>query len=119
MPTNEERREVAARLRSLKFTFEDDLEDELSAFYDALECNPRQKRWETNPYWFLADLIEPEPERTCRNVFPKDGILPNHPETMFRCSECGCDVQDCESYAISMVGGSWNFCPNCGLKVVE
>lgn len=64
-------------------------------------------------------LFEYAPKQTCRNVFPKDGILPNHPETMFRCSECGCDVQDCESYAISMVGGSWNYCPNCGAKVVE
>lgn len=61
MPTDDERRQIAARLRSLKFTFEDGLEDELSAFYDALECNPGQKRWETNPYWFLADLIEQEP----------------------------------------------------------
>lgn len=58
-------------------------------------------------------------ERRCRNVFPKDGILPNYPETMFRCSECGCDVQDYESYGICMTEGKWNFCPNCGAKVVE
>ena len=99
MPSNEERREVAAKLRSLKFTFEDDLEDELSAFYDALECNPRQKRWETNPYWFLANLIEPE-ERTCQRVWT--------PSSMYICSKC--------SWFLSQ---PVNFCPNCGAKVVE
>jgi hypothetical protein len=107
MPTNDERREVAARLRSLKFTFEDDFEDELSAFYDALECNLGQKRWEINPYWFLADLIEPEPERTCR---PKEWLsfLSGTDCPAWECSECG---ELFEAYA--------NYCSNCGAKVVS
>ena len=104
--TNEERHEVAARLRSLKFTFEDDLEDELSAFYDALECNIGQKRCETSPYWFLADLIEPEPERTCtvtRVDVDRDG-------THTTDYSCGCFNNE---------GWNHNYCPNCGAKVVE
>ena len=110
MPTTDERREVAARLRSLKFTFEDDLEDELSAFYDALECNPGQKRWETNPYWFLAVLIEPEPERTCRNEFDRCFA--------FECSECGVNVEGGDMLGHNSSEGAFNFCPNCGARVV-
>jgi hypothetical protein len=119
MPTNDERREAAARLRSLKFTFEDDLEDELSAFYDALECNPKQKRWETNPYWFLADLIEPEPERTCRLVTHK------HPagrafERDLYCSECDTLLWDsCGDPFYSLSVEEQNYCYNCGAKVVK
>lgn len=102
MPTNEERKQVAARLRTLEFTFEDDLEDELCAFYDAIECNLGQKRWEINPYRFLADLIEPEPERKCRNL--ARGFAE------FKCSACDYFQRDmpCSCY-----------CPKCGAKVVE
>ena len=123
MPTNEERREVVARLRAKhKERSKPDVwypqavgAYEKAYLLDLEACVPDGK----SLFAVLADLIEPEPERTCRNVFPKDGILPNLPETMFRCSECGCDVQDYESYGICMTGGKWNFCPNCGAKVVE
>lgn len=47
----------------------------------------------------LADLIEPAPERTCYPVL-EDGTLV--------CSECGEDID----------GYGWNYCPNCGAKVV-
>lgn len=111
MSTNDERREVAARLRSLKFTFEDDLEYELSAFYDALECNPRQKRWEINPYWFLADLIEPELERTCGEwrggeYITNGGFTETYAELW--CEHC--DI---------LLDEDWQYCPECGAKVVE
>lgn len=84
--------------------------------YDADGClvgkaNPGKKV-------MLADAFY-VPERTCRNVFPQDGILPNYPETMFQCSECGCMVTDCESYAIIIENGDWHYCPNCGARVVE
>ena len=73
MPTNEERREVARKLRETS--------DEICYWCD------------TNPYWYvmkciygdvelhddnelfyrLADLIEPEPERTCEWCQDEDG----------------------------------------------
>lgn len=34
----------------------------------------------------------------------------------FECSVCGCRVEDEEHYHVS---GTWNFCPQCGRKVVN
>ena len=62
----------------------------------------------------LADLIEPEPEQTCRNLSEDDDV--------FCCSECwnkthgfmfddfGCTVG---------FGKGVSKCPNCGAKVVD
>ena len=111
MPTNEERSEVAARLRQyIDFDFED-----------------------SNPYWYvmkaiygdvaihgdnelfarLADLIEPE-ERTCR--------IKQH-----RCTNCDYEINDRAYFVkVELDGGAWtaysrtaNFCPNCGARVKE
>lgn len=49
-----------------------------------------------------ADLIEPEPERTCKNL--SSGSL-------FVCSECNGQVTKWRVMP--------NYCPNCGAKVVE
>lgn len=94
MPTNDERREVAARLR--KYTY-------YAKKHDA--NNPLEKKVENGNSMFrniaqavgggcsnmtdtyeetllkLIDLIEPEPERTCTMRF--------HPASnLWRCSEC-------------------------------
>lgn len=53
----------------------------------------------------LADLIEPEPERTCRKV---PGRM-KYGTRMPKCSECGQSLGD----------DRWNYCPKCGAKVVE
>ena len=53
----------------------------------------------------IADLIEPEQERTCENESSVSGI--------FTCSYCGADFYDTE------ISGDWNYCPNCGARVVE
>lgn len=77
-PTNEERREVARRLR-------------VNA-----EKHPD-----------IADLIEPEPERTCRD----EGT------SAFRCGRCGAfALRD----AITDLCGPIpiRYCPNCGAKAV-
>lgn len=124
MPTNDERREVAARLRELA-------QDSARCGYDGVgerACRvllgPRVDLLDVVDAHFplarLADLIEPE-ERTCRaGVFP-DGAW----AYVICCTECG--------YAI---GGTWsdlgtarrmaraqhkftNFCPNCGARVVQ
>ena len=50
-------------------------------------------------------------ERTCRN-------LDKHYNIMFKCSECGhWECQDFDGEKI--LPQTWNYCPNCGAKVVE
>lgn len=78
-PTNEERREVAAKLRRLAERHEGVL--------------------------YLADLVEPEPERTCRDLGGEDGTVFEHYD--FGCSECG--------FASCAVDA--RFCPECGARV--
>lgn len=63
----------------------------------------------------LADLIEPE-EQTCHDV--------SFDSREFVCSWCGChiDVLGIESEPTMWLGGSPiepSFCPNCGAKVVD
>ena len=104
MPTNEERREVARRLRETS--------DEIRYWYD------------TNPYWYvmkciygdvkihddnelfyrLADLIEPEPERTCNRVklYDTGGVWYEG------CSKCRNQLDDYDVY-----------CSKCGAKVLD
>lgn len=102
MPTNGERREVAARLREIEgdftLSFEcimhnaitGDRECGVDAFCEDCRKDIQER---------LADLIEPE-ERTCH----VDRRVPSAPF----CDECAQDWKD-----------GWNFCPNCGNKVVE
>lgn len=54
----------------------------------------------------LADLIEPEPERTCKNESKETEII-------FSCSQCLAD------FINEPLDGAWNYCPNCGAKVIE
>lgn len=103
MPTNEERREVARKLRETS--------DEIRYWCD------------TNPYWYvmkciygdveihddnelfyrLADLIEPEPERTGHAV--EDVSIGGY--VSWRCSECGQPINKAD-----------NYCSNCGVRLV-
>lgn len=111
MPTNDERREVAARLREfeqLRAAFKD---SSICAFSDALGVGYMD--WE-HICARLADLMEPE-ERTCHDV--------SFDSREFVCSWCGChiDVLGIESEPTMWLGGSPiepSFCPNCGAKVV-
>lgn len=59
----------------------------------------------------LADLID---RGECENVYDENemGACDNG----FECSVCGCRVEDEEHYHVS---GTWNFCPQCGRKVVN
>lgn len=115
MITNDERSKVASRLRAIEFDLETEsaLEIELERFYNALECNLGQMNWGLNPYKYLADLIEPEPERTCKMT--KKG-----PEYVLggwcECSECGIAYPPCNDEI-----STWalQYCPHCGAKVVD
>lgn len=108
MPTDDERREVAARLREfeqLRAAFKD---SSICAFSDALGVGYMD--WE-HICARLADLIEQE-ERTCRmTVLENARGNPKH-FLMYVCSEChGAVVHDKYDPIY--------YCPNCGAKVVE
>lgn len=109
MPTNDERREAAARLRDYSTRNFDEsspwlymskaLTGSFTAYDDASDL-----------FTDLADLIEPEPERTClvENLGGINGSIP-----ILLCKSCG-------GLNFSKADGStWNYCPNCGARVVE
>lgn len=107
MTSDDERREVAARLRKAIG---------LRKFAEALGFN-----WTDDSDWgwkdvsnLVADLIEPEPEGTCRDV--GGGCK-------FVCSKCGASFDyegrwDEPTYWVDDVAAAVEYCPNCGAKVV-
>ena len=97
MTSNEERREVAENLRDFESLREVFKESNICAFSNALGVGYMD--WE-HICARLADLIEPDPERTCRLV--------EDDEDRTACSECGASYL-CMSDA--------SFCPDCGAKV--
>lgn len=109
MINDSERREIAARLREQKtwdiFTdFEDFIGDLCDAvFEDEGDLNDIFRLQSA-----LADLIEPEPERTCHVVARY--------EAMSR-SEIG--RERIELSCGHIVERHSKFCPKCGAKVVE
>ena len=104
MPTNEERREVAENLRDMTMRGCRYAEQ----FYELLQ-ETVMREWDFHSFGDvadrLADLIEPEPERTCRFRNDGHGIL--------WCDAEGCDY-DMDDYLPIP-----NYCPNCGARVVE
>ena len=112
MPTNDERREVAARLRE---NAESNPRMGLLLNVAFADCSLRPEgafEWEVSPHdaaLRLADLIEPE-ERTCRM---RDASWDAGQRTWgCICSECGAKHEHKRS--------RWmNFCPNCGAMVVD
>lgn len=55
------------------------------------------------------------PERTCHNVYKETRHEMYQCDNGFECSECGDVVEDFDHYKVT---GTFNFCPNCGAKVV-
>lgn len=103
MPTNEERREVAARLRRLSGHREVDKEfvHEALGLYMG-ECVDGYDPVSVSK---LADLMEPE-ERTCR-IYDTDHEF----EDSIRCDAC--------QMTFRRPWQPFKFCPNCGAKVVS
>lgn len=101
MATNDERREVAQKLRELEVG---DFPD--GRFYDwgevetALGIVDYGSWYKEADVQRLARLIEPEPERTCHPVIEDETGV---------CSNCGEDID----------GYGWSYCPNCGRRIVE
>ena len=123
MPTNDERREVAARLRELPDipsemgTWEGGLmfiepsradEADYSQIHKVLfGCLPADLMHPCDYeelHCRLADLIEPE-ERTCHNI----STVP----CKFTCSECH------QSWRKANGNGTFAYCPNCGATVIR
>ena len=108
MISNDERREVAARLREQKtwdiFT---DFEYCIGELCDAVFEDEGDLNDMFRLQAALANLIEPEQERTCNaEQIP---YIPGGYEGYW-CSVCHC---------IDLESDEPNYCPNCGAKVVE
>ncbi len=118
MITDEERHEVAQKLRAMVSarSYEvpggrgslvdiDDLLTELLGrrVYDSEESV------DSFEAMHVADLID---RGECENVY--DGSVQDSCDNGFLCSVCGCKVEDEEHYHVS---GVWNFCPQCGRRV--
>lgn len=123
MPTNEERREVAAKLRVLADentvtatpNFNHVLFGALGGEPPVPPSNPTLgdlEAYDKALLYRLADLIEPEQERTCRMEvnWDYDGDCPAYYRD-YVCSEC---KDNFIYYKYSRV----SYCPNCGAKVV-
>lgn len=111
MPTDEERREVAARLRNYENLRESFRESPICAFLDVLGVGYIDWNGVCNR---LADLIEPEPERTCKMELVKEGPI----YSVYRFSCCGYEhsENDTDRGATELPGTR---CPKCGTKVEE
>lgn len=123
MVTDEERREVARKLRELPIDMPSEIgkweegglfiepsiydEADYSQIHNVLfDCFPAEHMHPCDYdelHHRLADLIEPEPERTCIYVYDEESAV-------WRCSECG---------GLEPVGDHVRYCPDCGAKVVE
>ena len=121
MIADSERREVARRLRELHLGggSKDLIELTLSDAIGAWRKSGMSWDFITER---LADLIEPEPERTCRMVDCSthdtcvvnrelcNGNVMSMEFGYKQCSECGAYVFDCPTV---------RYCPSCGAKVVS
>ena len=113
MPTNDERHKIATKLRESrefirsmpKVLLEQNAFD---AFERILACVDYERG---NIFDYLADLIEPEPERTCKDE--------RYQWCMFECSECGCECEGGDYEGHNCSTGAFNYCPNCGARVVK
>ena len=109
--SDDERREVARRLRE-PYTLFRSLPE---AFGFTGQVSIYELRYR------LADLIEPEPERTCRPHVWCDGLEECHgvyERWIAECESCGATLG--ESFSDEQVRSFLpNYCPNCGAKVVK
>lgn len=115
MPTNEERREIARFLRN----YADENEFKCTCVISAavgIKCRtidiPEEcEACYTETINRLADLIEPEPERTCR-IVENERYSDMYDGPIVSCTQC-------EAPLPKIFTGPYNFCPNCGAKVIQ
>lgn len=119
--TDDERREVAEDMRKMASQSYPLTNPVLSCFIRAEKSDPASL-WNR-----LADLIEPEPERTCRVVTDKNTVSQTQEVHTKYCSECSY-VFGHEQHRQLLPGLDEEFvlhavqipdyCPGCGAKVV-
>ena len=116
MPTNDERREVAARLRNLAGHKAADEELTLDAL--GLYRGENIEGYDTYGVMQLADLIEPEPERTTHFELIATAVDENGDALAVgvHCAICGLLDED-EIGADPDNWMLWRYCPSCGAKV--
>ncbi|WP_432315662.1 hypothetical protein [Collinsella aerofaciens] len=123
MPTNDERRAMAASLRDLAA---EDLED--GEFYDCGEVEDALDLVTDDGYWYevdgvrrLADLIEPESEQTCTMDKSEFADFAPEYEGLYSCHKCGeqTAVLACVNEDGDMEWVKPRFCGFCGGRVVE
>lgn len=114
MISDDERREIATKLRKQadKLGLNMDAHEFANYTADVLDVDE-------NMMWYgmelrLADLIEPEPDRTCRDVGDGD---------KFVCSKCGASLDyeghwDEPTYWVDDVAAAVEYCPHCGAEVI-
>lgn len=104
-PTNEERREVAERLRNLD-AYEIRYAEQ---FYEELN-DTVMNSWDFHSFQGLADrladLIETAPERTCQITGVYTSHASTHLREVGRCDACG-----------ELIETGHRYCFNCGAKV--
>lgn len=115
MPTDDERREVAARIRNIDTSIWYYGEDEFCALEDACGCDVGQDWQDMELKDRLAELIEPEPERTCEIESFDNGLDEDYDGSLYSYApptyylSCGHEAYQYKP----------NYCPNCGAKVTE
>ena len=115
MPTNEERREVAARLRKLTKQYGIHSDKQFYELLDKTLDNPRGFHTYVSNLFYLADLIEPEPICIANITFTKEQQEELFQRVMeeLRVSEC----PNCEARAEKRMS-ELKPCPCCGAEVV-
>lgn len=142
IPTNEERREVARRLRGDPY---DTLIPYRTGIHFGMGCHEAANRfWDMceriksagdydiaySTRYMLADLIEPEPERTCKFIH-HECRHPNEKDSCDKYQDCewscakdslycsSCDKCVAVSFAEQLKVKKYSFCPYCDAKVVD
>lgn len=107
MITDNQRREVAARLRALDVHEWYDSADEIDSLETAIGCSIGQD-WQDQDWWErIADLID-RPTTTVTVASGDDDS-----DLCIKCNSC------CRGWHISKYDKSFTYCPECGAEVVE
>lgn len=103
MISDEERREVASRLRALDVHEWDDSADEVDSLETAIGCAIGQD-WQDQAWWErLADLID-RPTTTRHGKFR---------------TKYGRETPCCEVCGYSIGDMRWGYCPKCGAVIID
>lgn len=109
MPTDVERREIAAWVRGPFDVVKEGRYYHLNGTLFGMVLCANTENGLRIGMSHLADLIEPEPERTC-HMEPDETASHAMCGPAVRCDACGAAVP---------AVGTLRYCPNCGAKVVE